>query len=80
MVPELGLRTAESIRIMVDLPAPLGPKRENTMPLGIEKETSLTAKVSLNCLLRWETEMAMPLGRLEWEELRESESTTRTTN
>lgn len=44
MVPPLGRRTPESIRIMVDLPAPFGPSRATDSPAETRNETSSTAR------------------------------------
>ena len=43
--PELGASRPRTIRIMVDLPAPLGPREPVTRPGWTTKETSSTATV-----------------------------------
>ena len=42
-VPELADMNPVSIRMVVDLPAPLGPRKPSTWPRGTEKVTSTTA-------------------------------------
>jgi hypothetical protein len=39
------------IRIVVDFPAPLGPRNPNTSPLPTEMEILLTAKIGPNCFV-----------------------------
>src|ERR1017187_7318717 len=42
-------------RIVVDLPAPFGPRKPVTLPVATSKEISSTAKVLRKRLLRWDT-------------------------
>jgi hypothetical protein len=45
-VPSLGLRMPVSILIVVDLPAPLGPKKPYSVPRSTAKSTWSTAQKS----------------------------------
>lgn len=51
----------DSIPITVDFPAPLGPMRERTFPLGMAKVTPSTTRLPSYCLVRSETCMAYTL-------------------
>jgi hypothetical protein len=42
-VPAVGSMKPASMRMVVDLPAPLGPRKPTTSPLATEKLTSSTA-------------------------------------
>jgi hypothetical protein len=57
-VPEVGLDTPVKIRMVVVLPAPLGPKKPKVSPSPTEKLISLTAVRELNFLMRWDTSIA----------------------
>src|SRR5436309_2519285 len=46
-VPSEGVRTVASIRRVVVLPAPLGPRNPKTSPLGTSKSTPLSASTEL---------------------------------
>ena len=48
--PCVGATNPVRSRIVVVLPAPLGPRKATTCPLGIENETSRTARNDPNCL------------------------------
>ena len=48
--PWVGATKPVSSRIVVVLPAPLGPRKATTCPLGIENDTSRTARNDPNCL------------------------------
>src|SRR5271166_6349667 len=48
--PCVGATKPVSSRIVVVLPAPLGPRKATTCPLGIENDTSRTARNDPNCL------------------------------
>ncbi len=50
-VPCVGATNPVKSRIVVVLPAPLGPRNATTSPLGIENVTSRTARNDPNCLL-----------------------------
>ena len=50
------------IRMVVVLPAPLGPRKPTTSPLGTSKETSSTATVGPNRLVRFRTSIMLPLS------------------
>ena len=50
--PASGASTVESIRMVVVLPAPLGPSSPNICWCRMEKETSLTANAPSKLLLR----------------------------
>src|SRR5208283_2735071 len=41
--PEVGARRPQSILMVVDLPAPLAPRRPKMLPAGTSKETESTA-------------------------------------
>src|SRR5579859_3423072 len=56
-VPELGARKPVIIFMVVDLPAPLGPRKPNTSPRFTERETSSTARIGPKCFVRWRTEI-----------------------
>ena len=49
-VPWVGAMNPVKSRIVVVLPAPLGPRKATTCPRGIEKVTSRTARNEPNCL------------------------------
>ncbi len=49
-VPCVGATNPVKSRIVVVLPAPLGPRKATTSPLGIENDTSRTARNDPNCL------------------------------
>ena len=53
--PESGLKMSSMMRMVVVLPAPLGPSRPKTSPGSISNDTSSTARVSPNDLLRCST-------------------------
>src|SRR5262245_26702080 len=48
--PCVGATKPFKSRIVVVLPAPLGPRKATTCPLGMENETSRTARNDPNCL------------------------------
>src|ERR1700735_5155066 len=56
--PELGLLSVHSMLIVVDLPAPLGPRKPNTSAIATWKLIPRTARTSPNVLTRSVTEMA----------------------
>src|SRR5579871_831848 len=56
-VPELGARKPVIIFMVVDLPAPLGPRKPNTSPRRTASDTSSTATIDPKCLERWRTEI-----------------------
>src|SRR5947209_6998282 len=51
-VPEVGARKPVIIFIVVDLPAPLGPRNPSTSPRGTVNEMSSTALSGPKCLTR----------------------------
>jgi len=51
-IPEVGLDTPVKMRMVVVLPAPLGPKKPNVSPSPTEKLISLSAVIEPNLLLR----------------------------
>src|SRR4051812_34949624 len=53
--PEVGLSSVQIILIVVDLPAPFGPRKPNISPGWTSKLTSLTAVKLLNFRVRWST-------------------------
>src|SRR5579885_2873730 len=54
-VPALGARNPAIIFIVVDLPAPLGPRKPSTSPFGTANDTSSTAAIGPKCLTRFRT-------------------------
>src|SRR5215470_17460955 len=55
-VPEVGARSPQRMRIAVDLPAPLGPRKPKISPGRTSSETLLTATKSpkrFTSLSRW---------------------------
>src|ERR1041384_4138841 len=57
IAPAVGERSVVSIFIVVDFPAPLGPRNANRSPFSTEKEISSTAVNSPNFLLKLLTMM-----------------------
>src|SRR3546814_12936853 len=53
MLPEVGDRKPQSIFMVVDLPAPFGPRKPSTSPLATDKLMLSTAGNGLNCLTRF---------------------------
>ena len=49
--PSVGAKLPVSIRMVVDLPAPFGPKKPNTSPFDNSNETLLTALFGPNNLV-----------------------------
>src|SRR4030042_754495 len=58
--PEVGVRSPQSIRIVVDFPAPLAPRKPKISPFPTRKLTESTATKSPNFLVRPETSMEEP--------------------
>ena len=54
-VPAVGGMKPVSIRIEVDLPAPLGPRNPSTSPRSTEKETPSTARFGPNVFTKFST-------------------------
>ncbi len=52
--PEAGMKQ-ERIFMVVDFPAPLGPRKPTICPLSTVKETSDTAVIGPYRLVRWST-------------------------
>ena len=61
-VPAVGGSSVASIRISVDLPAPLGPSRPKISPSSTAKLMPLTAVKSPNFLTMFWTSMAVRHG------------------
>jgi len=59
--PEVGSISVPSIRTVVVLPAPFGPRNPNTSPYPTSNETSSTATRSPKRLVRCSTTSAEPL-------------------
>src|SRR5690348_2083540 len=55
-VPALGARKPVIIFMVVDLPAPLGPRKPSTSPRRTASDTSSTARIGPKCLVRWRTD------------------------
>jgi len=51
-LPEVGARNPASIFMVVDLPAPFGPRKPSTSPRPTENDTSSTAVMAPNRLVR----------------------------
>src|SRR5262249_3978593 len=56
--PEVGRASVHSILIVVDLPAPLGPRKPNVSPTGTSKSMPRTALISPKFLVRPATVIA----------------------
>src|SRR5574340_443298 len=56
--PELGKSRPHNMRMVVDLPAPLGPRKPNTWPFSTASETRSTATKSPNTRVRSRTSTA----------------------
>ena len=50
-VPDVGVRKPVIIFMVVDLPAPFGPRKPRTSPFATEKEMSSTARIGPKCLV-----------------------------
>src|SRR6266545_8116185 len=57
-VPEVGPARVHMILIVVDLPAPFGPRKPNVSPAATAKSMPLTASTSPYFLVRLLTEIA----------------------
>ena len=55
ILPQVGGMKPVIMRMVVDLPAPLGPRKPTTSPLLTSKETSSTASFAPNALDRFST-------------------------
>ena len=68
--PCVGATKPVKSRIVVVLPAPLGPRKATTSPLGIENDTSRTARKDPNCLQSPSasimTGLDIPVAILRW--------------
>src|SRR3954447_6104187 len=60
-VPELGVSSVASVRTIVVLPAPFGPRNPNTSPYDTANVTSSTAMRSPNRFVRLRTSSAGPV-------------------
>src|SRR6185295_15187111 len=60
--PEVGGMKPVTMRIVVDLPAPLGPRKPSTSPRSTVKETSFTATFGPKALVRFSTLIMHPSG------------------
>src|SRR2546421_11151618 len=58
IVPPVGSRKPAISLMVVDLPAPFGPRNPSTSPRSTVKEISSTARNGPNCLLRCLTSIA----------------------
>ena len=74
MVPESGIAWPVSIRIVVDLPAPLGPSRPRQVPAGTSRSRPSTARVSPKDLTTSSSTRAT--GTVGWLECRGEEVVT----
>src|ERR1019366_834585 len=53
--PDVGLSRPQSMRIVVDLPAPFGPRKPKTSPFTTSRFSWSTATKSSNCFRRFST-------------------------
>ena len=60
-VPDVGGRNPVIIRIVVDFPAPFGPRNPSTSPSLTEKETPFTASKSPKLFFRFFTSSMVSL-------------------
>ena len=58
--PEVGVSSPHSIRMVVDFPAPFGPRKPKISPLGTFSETWSTATKSPNVFTRSSISTAQP--------------------
>src|SRR6185295_5596418 len=58
--PEVGGINPVTMRMVVDLPAPLGPRKPSTSPRSTEKEIPSTARFGPNVFTRFST-LIMPV-------------------
>src|SRR5436305_1694344 len=66
IVPSEGGMNPVIIRIVVDLPAPFGPRKPSTSPRSTSNETSFTATFAPNALVRFLTLIMESLLGLAW--------------
>src|SRR5215467_6427270 len=59
--PEVGGMKPVIMRMVVDLPAPFGPRKPSTSPLPTSKETPSTARLGPKDLLRFSTLIKLSL-------------------
>jgi hypothetical protein len=70
--PEVGLRSVESMLMVVVLPAPFGPRKPKSSPVATEKEIPSTAVKLPNFLINLSTFMEIinlpfiPISRKSW--------------
>jgi hypothetical protein len=64
--PLVGVDSVVRILMVVDLPAPLGPSRPNTVPGGTEKLSPSRAVTSPYFLTRSTASIACVIGRSSW--------------
>ena len=62
-LPAVGLTSPSSIRSVVVLPAPLGPRKPTIRPSSTVKDRSSTASTSPKRLVRFETSIACAIYR-----------------
>src|SRR4051812_45036001 len=55
MLPEVGGMNPVTMRMVVDLPAPFGPRKPRTSPRSTPKERSFTATFAPNAFVRFST-------------------------
>jgi hypothetical protein len=61
-LPDVGESSPHSIRMVVDFPAPLGPKNPNTSPRRTENEILSTARKEPNIFVNPFTSTANPFS------------------
>ena len=61
--PELGVMNPVIMRMVVDLPAPLGPRKPSTSPGLTVNDRSLTAYFGPKCLVRFSTSIIVRVDK-----------------
>src|SRR5262252_7785177 len=60
ILPDVGGMKPVTMRMVVDLPAPFGPRKPSTSPRSTVNETSFTASLVPNALVRFSTLIMFP--------------------
>src|ERR1700733_13177986 len=64
--PEVGVNRPQSMRMVVDLPAPFGPRKPNTSPLRTSRLMRSTATKSPKRLTRFSITTEPPCSGMGW--------------
>src|SRR5262245_52236868 len=75
--PEVGVKSPQSIRIVVDLPEPFGPRKPYTCEAGTVRSTWSTATSALNRLVRPRARIAGSSGGIEFDPRRQARGQVR---